>query len=80
MELRPREVGLFLDVDGTLPDFAPIAMWSRFIADDAMGRAGFGAALVRGGLAYSVGRELPGLSGCFSAPAAVRTWLARLGR
>jgi trehalose 6-phosphate phosphatase len=50
-----------------------------FIADDAMDRAGFDAALARGGLAYSVGRELPGLSGCFSEPAAVRIWLKRLG-
>jgi trehalose 6-phosphate phosphatase len=51
-----------------------------FIADDAMDRAGFAAALARGGLAYSVGRELPGLSGSFSEPAAVRAWLGRLGR
>ena len=50
-----------------------------FIADDAMDRAGFDAALARDGLAYSVGRELPGLSGSFSAPAAVRAWLGRLG-
>jgi len=50
-----------------------------FIADDPMDRAGFDAALARGGLAYSVGRELPGLSGCFSEPAAVRAWLERLG-
>jgi trehalose 6-phosphate phosphatase len=50
-----------------------------FIADDAMDRAGFDAALARGGLAYSVGGELPGLSGCFAEPAAVRAWLGRLG-
>jgi trehalose 6-phosphate phosphatase len=50
-----------------------------FIADDAMDRAGFDAALACGGLAYSVGVELPGLSGCFSEPAAVRAWLERLG-
>lgn len=49
-----------------------------FIADDALDRAGFDAVLGRGGLAYSVGRELPGLSGCFSEPAAVRAWLGRL--
>jgi trehalose 6-phosphate phosphatase len=49
-----------------------------FIADDAMDRAGFDAALARGGLAYSVGRELPGLSGCFPEAAAVRAWLGRL--
>jgi trehalose 6-phosphate phosphatase len=50
-----------------------------FIADDPLDRAGFGAALARGGLAYSVGRALPGLSGCFSGPTAVRAWLERLG-
>jgi trehalose 6-phosphate phosphatase len=48
-----------------------------FIADDPMDRAGFDAVLARGGLAYSVGSKLPGLSGCFSQPAAVRAWLAR---
>jgi trehalose 6-phosphate phosphatase len=51
-----------------------------FIADDAMDRAGFDATLARGGLAYSVGRELPGLSGCFPEAAAVRAWLGRLGQ
>jgi trehalose 6-phosphate phosphatase len=50
-----------------------------FIADDAMDRAGFDAALARGGLAYSVGCELPGLSGSFANPAAVRAWLRRFG-
>jgi trehalose 6-phosphate phosphatase len=51
-----------------------------FVADDAMDRAGFDAALRRGGLAYSVGRELPGLSGSFAEPAAVRAWLGEIGR
>jgi trehalose 6-phosphate phosphatase len=50
-----------------------------FIADDAMDRAGFDAALARGGFAFSVGSELPGLSGRFTGPAAVRAWLQRLG-
>jgi trehalose 6-phosphate phosphatase len=50
-----------------------------FVADDAMDRAGFDAVLARGGLAYSVGRKLSGLSGCFPRPAAVRAWLGRLG-
>lgn len=50
-----------------------------FIADDAMDRAGFDAVLARDGLAFSVGRELPGLSGSFPEPAAVRAWLAKLG-
>jgi trehalose 6-phosphate phosphatase len=51
-----------------------------FIADDAMDRAGFDAVLARGGLAYSVGAALPGLTGCFLGPHDVRCWLKRLGR
>jgi trehalose 6-phosphate phosphatase len=51
-----------------------------FVADDAMDRAGFDAVLKRGGLAYSVGRELPGLSGSFPEPAAVRAWLGGIGQ
>jgi trehalose 6-phosphate phosphatase len=50
-----------------------------FIADDAMDRAGFDMALRRGGFAYSVGRQLPGLSGSFPGPAAVRAWLEGFG-
>jgi trehalose 6-phosphate phosphatase len=51
-----------------------------FIADDEIDRPGFQAALALGGLAYSVGEALPGLSGTFRDPAAVRRWLACLGR
>lgn len=51
-----------------------------FIADDEMDRAGFEAAIALGGLAFSVGTVLPGLSGCFAQPAAVRAWLGRLGQ
>ncbi len=50
-----------------------------FIADDAMDRAGFDMALARGGFAYSVGGQLPGLTGSFPEPAAVRAWLERFG-
>jgi trehalose 6-phosphate phosphatase len=50
-----------------------------FIAGDAMGRAGFDVTLARGGLAYSVDREFPRLSGCFSEPT-VRAGLWGLGR
>jgi len=46
-----------------------------FIGDDEIDRAGFDTALARAGLAFSVGVDLPGLSGKFSGPAAVRTWL-----
>lgn len=51
-----------------------------FIADDRMDRAGFDVALALGGLAFSVGASQPGLSGWFSAPAAVRAWLGRLAQ
>jgi trehalose 6-phosphate phosphatase len=51
-----------------------------FIGDDEIDRAGFDTALALGGLAFSVGIELPGLSGRFDGPAAVRDWLHRLGR
>jgi trehalose 6-phosphate phosphatase len=51
-----------------------------FIADDAMDRPGFETVLARGGLAYSVGTALPGLTGCFSQPRDVRCWLKCLGR
>ena len=49
-----------------------------FVADDAMDRAGFDAAMAHGGFAFSVGAELPGLSGWFAEPQAVRVWLGRL--
>ncbi|HWD57975.1 MAG TPA: trehalose-phosphatase [Stellaceae bacterium] len=51
-----------------------------FIGDDVIDRAGFNTALRLGGLAYSVGIELPGLSGRFSGPDAVRAWLHGLRR
>jgi trehalose 6-phosphate phosphatase len=51
-----------------------------FVSDDGMDRAGFDAALALGGLAFSVGAALPGLSGCFAGPDAVRAWVERLAR
>lgn len=51
-----------------------------FVADDGMDRAGFDAALALGGLAFSVGAPLPGLSGWFPRPEAVRAWVGRLAR
>ena len=51
-----------------------------FIGDDEIDGPGFDAALALGGLAFSVGIELPGLSGRFPGPDAVRAWLHRLGR
>jgi trehalose 6-phosphate phosphatase len=51
-----------------------------FIGDDAIDGPGFDAALALGGLAFSVGIELPGLSGRFAGPHAVRSWLHDLSR
>lgn len=51
-----------------------------FVGDDEIDRAGFDTALELGGLAYSVGSEMPGLSGAFTGPEAVRAWLHGLGR
>jgi trehalose 6-phosphate phosphatase len=49
-----------------------------FIADDKMDRPGFEAALALGGIAFSVGSEMEGLSGSFSQPAGVRAWLGKV--
>jgi trehalose 6-phosphate phosphatase len=51
-----------------------------FVADDRIDWPGFAAALALGGLAFSVGADLPGLSGSFAQPEAVRAWLHELGR
>ena len=51
-----------------------------FIGDDEIDRAGFDAALARGGLAFSVGIDLPGTSGRFANPDEVRAWLHELGK
>jgi trehalose 6-phosphate phosphatase len=51
-----------------------------FIADDpVVDRTGFEAALALGGMSYSVGAQLSGLTGSFPSPGAVRAWLDRLG-
>jgi trehalose 6-phosphate phosphatase len=49
-----------------------------FIADDKIDRPGFEAVLALGGVAFSVGAELAGVSGSFSHPAAVRAWLGKV--
>jgi trehalose 6-phosphate phosphatase len=51
-----------------------------FIGDDKIDRAGFETAVRLGGLAYSVGIEMPGVSGKFANPDAVRAWLHELAR
>lgn len=49
-----------------------------FLGDDITDLSGFATASARGGLAYSVGALLPGASGSFTDPAAVRGWLSAL--
>src|SRR6202035_232906 len=49
-----------------------------FIADDKMDCPGFETVLALGGVGFSVGREMAGLSGSFPQPAAVRAWLGRV--
>jgi trehalose 6-phosphate phosphatase len=49
-----------------------------FIADDKMDRPGFDTVLELGGIAFSVGFEMAGLSGSFAQPAGVRAWLGKV--
>jgi trehalose 6-phosphate phosphatase len=51
-----------------------------FVGDDATDERGFAVVAARGGNAYSVGRQLPGAMGAFSAPGAVRDWLAEFAQ
>jgi trehalose 6-phosphate phosphatase len=51
-----------------------------FLGDDEIDRPAFDAAVALGGFAFSVGIDLPGMSGRFSGPDAVRAWLHRLAR
>ena len=51
-----------------------------FIGDDVTDAPGFVAVEARGGLAYSVGRVFPAVAGTFDDPAAVRRWVAGIGR
>ena len=49
-----------------------------FIADDKMDWPGFETVLALGGVGFSVGHEMAGLTGSFSRPAAVRAWLGKV--
>jgi trehalose 6-phosphate phosphatase len=51
-----------------------------FVADDAVDQPGVDKVTALGGVAYSVGAELSGVSGGFAKPEAVLAWLERLGR
>jgi trehalose 6-phosphate phosphatase len=51
-----------------------------FVGDDTTDESGFALVSARGGLAYSVGRPRPGAIGSFTAPRAVREWLAEFAR
>jgi len=62
-------------------DAAPFAgRMPVFVGDDDIDRAAFDAVEALGGVAYSVGMTIPGLSGAFASPGAVRAWLHGLGR
>jgi len=78
MKLAGFDKGMALEIFMARAPFAgrqPI-----FIADDRVDRPGFDKAIALGGLALSVGAELPGVSGWFSSPTDLRGWLARLGQ
>ena len=49
-----------------------------FVGDDVTDQPGFAAAVEAGGYAYGVGRDIPGTSGTFADPSAVRSWVAAL--
>jgi trehalose 6-phosphate phosphatase len=49
-----------------------------FIGDDVTDESVFAVIPQLSGLAFSVGRRLPGLAGHFDEPRDVRAWLARL--
>lgn len=49
-----------------------------FVGDDVTDRPGFAAAIAAGGVAYGVGQPIPGTTGTFDSPSAVRDWLGRL--
>jgi trehalose 6-phosphate phosphatase len=49
-----------------------------FVADGELDRAGFETVSAMGRLAFPAGEKLPGLSGWFSGPAAVRAWRGAL--
>ena len=49
-----------------------------FIGDDVTDRPGFAAAVEAGGAAYGVGQQIPGTSGTFDNPSAVRQWVGQI--
>ena len=51
-----------------------------FIGDDATDESGFATVISHGGHAFSVGREMPGVSFVFPTPENVRHWLSHFGR
>ncbi|MBV8566136.1 MAG: trehalose-phosphatase [Methylobacteriaceae bacterium] len=71
---KGRAIGRFME-QGPFAGRRPI-----FAGDDTTDRPGFAAVRARGGLAYSVGQDLPCVTGSFAAPAAVRAWLGHLVR
>ena len=73
-----------IDKGAAITDFMDRAPFAGrrpvFIGDDVTDAPGFVAVEARGGLAYSVGRVFPAVAGTFDDPAAVRRWVAGIGR
>ena len=62
---------------GRLMEQAPfVGRKPIFLGDDITDRPGFETVMRKGGFAFSVGQSMPGLTGFFADPAAVRDWLA----
>jgi trehalose 6-phosphate phosphatase len=72
------------DKGGAIATFLSTSTFSGrkpiFVGDDTTDESGFALVSARGGCAYSVGRPRPGAIGSFSAPQAVRGWLADFAR
>lgn len=73
-----------IDKGAAIADFMSRAPFAGrrpvFIGDDVTDTPGFATVRDRGGVAYSVTHAFPGVDGTFTDPAAVRRWLADIGR
>ncbi len=74
-EVKPSGFNKGMAIDRFMSGVPFVGRIPVFVADDPIDRPGFETALALGGLAMSVGETMPGLSGSFSSPGAVRAWL-----
>jgi trehalose 6-phosphate phosphatase len=78
VEIKPARVSKALAVR-ELMNYPPFAdRHPIFIGDDTTDEPVFGVIPDFGGLGFSVGRIVPGVSGHFDTPEDVRAWLARI--